>query len=464
LQSKDRDVSYRWALSGLSLTMVLSSLGTSVANVALPNLAAAFAAPFQAVQWVVIAYVLAVTCSIVAIGWLGDAIGRRRLLIGGLILFLAASALCGMAPSLETLIAGRALQGLGGATLLALSMAFVGDIAPKERFGAAIGLLGTMSAVGTSIGPSLGGVLIDAFGWRSIFLINLPLGVVALYLTITGLPADKSRDGVERPAFDFVGIVVMALALGAYALAMTLGRGEFGAANIILLAAAAIGLFVFLRVETRAASPLISRDLFRDSILSAGFACSLLVSTVLFSTLIVGPFHLARVFALPPAAIGAIVAAGPIAAAFVGVPAGRLADRFGAGAVSLAGLIAIEIGCVLIVTIPATWGPFGFLFATIVLTIGYALFQNANNAHVMQGIDPRKRGIVAGLINLSRNLGQVTGAAAMGALFAYASGPVDVLHAEPAAVDFGTRATYAVATLLIGAAIVFAARKAALKR
>lgn len=457
-------MSYRWALAGLSLSMVLSSLGTSVANVALPNLAVSFAAPFQAVQWVVIAYVLTVTCSIVAIGWLGDAIGRRRLLIGGLILFIAASALCGMAPSLETLIAGRALQGLGGATLLALSMAFVGDIAPKERFGAAIGLLGTMSAVGTSIGPSLGGVLIDAFGWRSIFLINLPLGVAALYLTITGLPADKSRDGVERPAFDFAGIAVMALALGAYALAMTLGRGDFGAVNAGMLAAAAIGLFVFLRIEARASSPLIGRDLFRDPILRAGFVCSLLVSTVLFATLIVGPFHLARVFDLSPAAIGAIVAAGPIAAAFIGVPAGRLADRFGAGLVSLAGLVGIEIGCVLIVTIPAGWGPLGYLFATMVMTIGYALFQNANNAHVMQGIDPRKRGVVAGLINLSRNLGQVTGAAAMGALFAYASGPADVLHAEPASVDFGTRATYGVATLLIGAAILFAARKAGLKR
>jgi len=443
--------------------MVLSSLGTSVANVALPNLAATFGAPFQAVQWVVIAYVLAVTCSIVAVGWLGDAIGRRRLLIGGLILFLAASVLCGMAPSLEALIAGRALQGLGGATLLALSMAFVGDIAPKERFGAAIGLLGTMSAVGTSIGPSLGGVLIDAFGWRTIFLINLPLGAVALYLTATRLPADKSRDGVQRPAFDMAGIVVMALALGAYALAMTLGRGDFGALNAVLLAAAAIGLFAFLRVEARAAAPLIGRDLFRDPILRAGFVCSMLVSTVLFSTLIVGPFHLARVFGLSPAAIGAIVAAGPIAAAFVGVPAGRLADRFGAGAVSLAGLIGIEIGCVMIVTIPAAWGPLGYLAAMIVMTISYATFQNANNAHVMQGALPSKRGLISGLISLSRNLGIITGAATMGALFAYASGPVDVLHAAPEAVDFGTRATYGVATLLIGAGIYFAARKAGLR-
>lgn len=444
--------------------MGLSALGTSVANVALPNLAAVFDAPFQVVQWVVIAYALTVTCSIVAIGWLGDAIGRRRLLIAGLCVFMAASALCGLAPSLAFLIAGRAVQGLGGAVLLALSLAFVGEIAPKERFGAAIGLLGTMSAVGTSIGPSLGGLLIDAFGWRAIFLINPPLVAIALALVIAHLPADKPRVRDGRPGFDFAGIVTMGLALGAYALAMTIGRGQFGWANLALLAAAAFGLVLFARIEARVPAPLIGRDLFRDPILRSGFVCSAVVSTVLFSILVVGPFHLARVFDLSTMAIGAVIAAGPIAAALTGVPAGRLADRFGAGRVTLWGLIGIEIGCLMIVLIPAGWGPAGFLSATVTVTLGYALFQNANNAHVMQGVEPQRRGVVSGLINLSRNLGQVTGASAMAALFAFAAGPVDVAHAAPTDVHFGTRVTYAVAAILIGVGLYFAAGKAAIKR
>ena len=151
--------SVRWALAGLSLSMLLSSLGTSIANVGLPTLALAFNASFQDVQWVVLAYLLAITTLIVSVGRLGDTIGRRRLLLAGIVLFTAASLLCGAAPTLWLLTAARAAQGLGAAIMMAHTMAFVGETVPKSRIGSAIGLLGTMSAIGTALGPSLGGVL-----------------------------------------------------------------------------------------------------------------------------------------------------------------------------------------------------------------------------------------------------------------------------------------------------------------
>jgi MFS family permease len=162
----------RWALVSLSLSMLLSSLGTSITNVALPTLAAAFAASFQHVQWVVLAYLLATTTLIVSVGRLGDLTGRRRLLLAGIVLFTAASVLCGVAPSLWLLIAARGVQGFGAAIMMALTMAFVGETVPKAQTGSAMGLLGTMSAIGTALGPSLGGVLIAAGGWRAIFLIG----------------------------------------------------------------------------------------------------------------------------------------------------------------------------------------------------------------------------------------------------------------------------------------------------
>ena len=162
--------SIRWALAGLSLSILLSSLGTSIANVALPALAQAFTAPFQDVQWVVLAYLLAITTLIVGAGRLGDIIGRRRLLIAGIALFTAASLLSGIAPTLPLLIVARATQALGAAVMMALTLAFVGETVPKERTGSAMGLLGTMSAIGTALGPSLGGVLIASLGWRAIFL------------------------------------------------------------------------------------------------------------------------------------------------------------------------------------------------------------------------------------------------------------------------------------------------------
>jgi MFS family permease len=150
-----------WALA---LCALLPALGTSIANVALPTFTEAFGASFQQVQWVVLAYLLANTTLVVGAGRLGDLAGRRRLLLAGLLLFTAASALCGVAPSLGLLIAARAVQGVGAAVLMALSVAMVGEVVPKARAGRTMGLLGAASAVGTALGPTLGGLLIAGLG------------------------------------------------------------------------------------------------------------------------------------------------------------------------------------------------------------------------------------------------------------------------------------------------------------
>src|SRR5215203_6467239 len=188
---RNRTPSVRGALAGLSLSMLLSSLGTSIANVGLPALAQAFTASFQQVQWIVRAYLLAITTLIVSVGRLGDLTGRRRLLLAGIFLFTVASVLCGFAPTLWLLIAARAAQGLGAAVMMALTLAFVGETVPKAKTGSAMGLLGTMSAIGTALGPSLGGVLIAGFGWRAIFLVNVPLGILTFVLTYRHLPVDQ---------------------------------------------------------------------------------------------------------------------------------------------------------------------------------------------------------------------------------------------------------------------------------
>ncbi|HEX8213425.1 MAG TPA: MFS transporter, partial [Longimicrobium sp.] len=207
------NASIRWALASLSLSMLLSSLGTSIANVALPTLAQAFSASFQEVQWIVLAYLLAITTLIVSVGRLGDTMGRRRLLLAGIALFTGASVLCGVAPALWMLIAARAAQGLGAAVMMALTLAFVGETVPKARTGSAMGLLGTMSAVGTALGPSLGGALIAGLGWRAIFLVNLPLGVVTFLLAHRHLPVDRGGSKTDRPGFDGVGTLLLALTL-----------------------------------------------------------------------------------------------------------------------------------------------------------------------------------------------------------------------------------------------------------
>ena len=460
-ESRESAPSVRWALAGLALSMLLSSLGTSIANVALPSLALAFAASFREVQWVVLAYLLAVTTLIVGVGRLGDLIGRRRLLLGGIFVFTLASVLCAVAPTLGLLIAARAAQGLGAAVMMALTMAFVGEAVPKEQTGSAMGLLGTMSAIGTALGPSLGGVLIAGFGWPAIFLVNLPLGIGALFLADRHLPADRPPPQADRSGFDPAGTLLLALTLAAYALAMTAvqpnGRGSFGALNLALLLVAALGGGLFVLAETRAASPLVRLALFREPVLGTGFAMSALVTTVVMATLVVGPFYLSAALGLDTARVGLVMSSGPIVAALTGVPAGRLVDRLGAGRMSIVGLVAMALGCALLSVLPTRFGIPAYVAPLVVITAGYALFQAANNTAVMTTIPPEQRGVVAGLLNLSRNLGLITGASVMGAVFALGSATADILAAPAAAVATGMRISFAVAAGLIVVALAIAA-------
>ncbi|MEP7301863.1 MAG: MFS transporter [Caldimonas sp.] len=444
--------------------MVLPSLGTSIANVALPTLAEAFAASFQEVQWVVLAYLLATTTLIVGVGRLGDLIGRRRLLMAGIFVFTAASGLCGLASGLWLLIAARAAQGVGAAIMLALTMALVGEVVPKSGTGSAMGLLGTMSAVGTALGPTLGGVLIAGFGWPAIFLVNVPLGVLALGLAWRYLPADRRASATDQGGFDTLGTLLLALTLAAYALAMTLGRGSFGRVNMALLVAAALGVALFVRAQAGARSPLIRSARFRDPVLGASLAMSALVSTVMMATLVVGPFYLARALGLDSALVGIAMSAGPVAAALISVPAGRSVDRFGAPRMTVGGLAGMALGCAALCLAPATLGIVGYAIPLVIVTAGYALFQAANNTAVMTEVAADQRGVISGMLNLARNLGLITGASAMGAVFALAAQASDFTTARPEAVATGMRVTFAVATGLVVVALGIACASLARSR
>ncbi|MBP2874425.1 MULTISPECIES: MFS transporter [Pseudomonas] len=383
----------RGSLVSLSLSMLLASLGTSIANVGLPSLARAFDASFHAVQWVVLAYLLAITAVIVSAGRLGDRLGRRRLLLAGLLLFAVACGLCGMAPALEWLIVARVLQGLGAAVMMAMALGMVGDTVTKQRTGRVMGLLGTMSAVGTAMGPSVGGVLLSVWGWRSIFLVGVPLGLMAVALAYRYLPVDGQRESSPTGSNFWSSL--------------------------------------------------------QDASLRAGLAMSALVAAVIMATFVVGPFYLSRGLGLAPEWMGLAMAVGPCIAAVTGVPAGRLTDRLGSRRMTLAGLGVLACGTLLL---SFTSGLFMYLGALVILTTGYSLFQAANNTAVMKDVQPANRGTVSGLLNLSRNLGLIVGASVLGAVFAWAT--PEVTHATAQSVANGLHVTFGVALgviLLAGA-------------
>lgn len=437
---------YRMRLAALSLAMLLPSLGTSITNVALPTLGKSFHAPFEQVQWVVIAYLLAVTSLIVGAGRLGDMLGRRRVLLFGIGLFAVASAFGAFAGSLWVLVAMRGVQGLGAAIMMALTVASVSDMVPMDRTGSAMGLLGTVSAVGTALGPSLGGFLVNWFDWPAVFVFMAAAGAVAFLFGLRVFPADVRAERKPVP-FDYPGMLLLALSLGGFALLATQGGRFTTLTDGMLAGAVGAGLVAFVVVEGRMVHPLVQLHLLQDRVMRAGLIAMALVSTIMMATLVVGPFYLTGVSGFNPVTTGLVMSVGPVISALTGIPAGRLVDRFGTERASLAGLAGVATGSVLMTLLPATVGVGGYIFSLALITSGYAVFQAANTTAVLKSATSSHRGVTSALLGLSRNTGLIIGASAMGAVFALGAGGLA-----------GLQLTFAVATglaLMAVAAILF---------
>lgn len=371
----------------LALAMLLASLGTSIANIALPTLAEAFSAPFGQVQVVVVAYLAALTVSVVIAGRLGDRYGLKPMLVAGLVVVAAASLLCAVAPDLWLLICARALQGSGAAFLVTLAMALMRQTADDARIGQAMGLLGTVSALGTALGPSLGGLLLPLTGWRGIFWVQVPLAILALILAVTKLP-DESGKRKARSA----------------------------------------SLWSMM-----------------DRSLAPNLAVNILVAAVMMTTLVVGPFYLTFNLGLEAMHVGLVMAVGPAISIFSGVPSGRLVDSWGSHRVLAIGLILLVAGAFLLALVPNMVGVVGYLLSIIVLTPGYQLFQAANNTAALADVPKERRGTVSGVLNLSRNIGLIAGAWLMGTVFAFGVGTGEFTNATASAIAAGMRLTFLLA-------------------
>ncbi|MNG95683.1 Multidrug resistance protein stp [compost metagenome] len=442
ISSSSSAVARRTGLLALGLATLLPMLAASMANLALPALGQAFAVSLSSLQWVLVAYLLGISCLTVVSGRLGDRFGRRRLLLWGLALFALASLLCALAPGIGWLIGARVLQGVGAACMLSLALAMVGQLVPPARRGWGMGLLGTLSACGTALGPSFGGLLIGTLGWQAPFLLLVPLGLLALAAALVGLPADEP--GRKGEGINPGSLLALVITLLCYGLLLSAGGGRL----LWLLPIAVLAAVLFVRSERNASTPLLPLALLREPALRGGLLGSGLVASVMVVTLLVGPFYLQGVFGLDMVTVGLWISGGPLLAALAGMPAGWLVDRLGARPVVRLGLGAMAIAALVLATLAAGLGPLGYLLPILLMTAGYALFQTANNSAVVGASTEQSRGAVAGLLTLSRNLGQLTGVAGLGGLFVWlASGGDEV------ALTRAMEGTFALATLPIGLAL-----------
>ncbi|MBK0328135.1 MFS transporter [Rhodobacteraceae bacterium F11138] len=438
------------ALAAASLT---ASLGISIASVLLPTLTRSFAVTVSHAQWVVLAYLVAVTVTIVSAGRLGDLFGHRRVMLTGLIVFAAASILGATAQDLGLLILGRALQGVGGAILITLSMSIARGMVPAGHLGAAMGLLGTTSAAGTALGPSLGGLVLAWGDWRMAFWLLAGFAVLTLVLVVLAIRPDRTRSQPSFRSLDLPGTAVLIVALAAYSLGTSGGASGVPVSPVVLLTGALSATALFVVIETRARAPLVPMTVFKDRMTAVGFAMNILVGTVMMATLVVGPFFLTFSLGLDEAVVGLVLAIGPVVAALCGMPAGRLTDRFGARRVMFAGLAQTVFGLLCLALLPRCFGVGGYIAALVLLTPAFQMFLAANNTAVMSGASREQRGRLSGLLGLSRNLGLMTGASAMSTLFVAVMGTGDAAEAPIANVSHAFTMTFFVAAVLSVAAL-----------
>lgn len=440
------------AVTVLSLSTLVAAIDTNIVNIGLPTISRTLHAGFSGVQWVMLSYLLAVTALIVGIGHLGDLFGKKGIFLAGLALFSLASALCGFSNSIGMLIAMRALQGIGGAILMALSFALVGDLVPGEKILGTMGILTAMLPIGFALGPTVGGLLLAAGNWRLLFFFNVPLGALALVLA---LRFPEVPPAAEHRRMDWAGMALLVLLLAGYVLGVTQAENTgFSAGTALLFVSAVILLAVFLWWERKAEVPLVDLSMFRSTTFCASLAVSVLVYTAITGHWLIVPFYLQQGMGYSTSVCGLMMTVGPVGCALFTPVSSALARRFGSFRVMKLGVLAFTAGAFWMSTLSRSTTVPGFLAALFFFNGSLAFFQTPNNAEVISAAPPEKRGVASGLLNLSRTVGQTTGTAVIGAVFYCFTGTKAMAKATPAHIVTGIHSAYLIAGFLAVAAFL----------
>jgi EmrB/QacA subfamily drug resistance transporter len=403
--------SYPWLVVGtVCIGAFMGQLDTSIAQLVLPTLETAFHSPLRMVSWVSLAYLLALAGTLPIFGRLADMVGRKVLYTGGFLLFVLGSALCGLAPTLPWLIAARVFQALGAGLLQANSLAIITTAVGPERRGRALGIQGAAQAIGLSTGPALGGLLIQTLGWRWVFWINVPFGLLGVLLGWLVLPRTQAL--APRQRFDWQGALLLAPALTALLLALSEGRywGAVSPATLGCVGVGAVALVLFIRRERSAVSPLIDLALFRSAAFTAGNLAGLLSYGLLFGLFFLLPFTLQRADHTSPFVAGLILTAVPLALGVAAPVAGALSDRFGPRPLTVTGMLLAGIAIVLLsragagALLPVTG-------ALVLFGAGQGLFTAPNNSAIMGAAPATRVGAAGGILNVTRTLGTSLGVA-----------------------------------------------------
>lgn len=416
--SETKKIDRKWlVLIAIGTGSFMAALDGSVVNTILPVLRDTFNSNVATIEWVVTVYLLVLSGLLLSFGRLGDLRGHRSIYVWGFGIFVASSALCGLAWSATMLIAFRGLQAIGGAMLASNSPAIVTGNFPGEQRGRAFGLVSTMTYLGLTVGPSLGGWLTHAFGWRTVFYINVPVGLLALVLSLLFIPKDSPSENGKR--FDLPGAAVFLGALTLLLLGLNKGAdwGWTSASVLGLLGGAMLFMAAFILIERRSSDPLLDLSLFRVPLFSASTTGAILNYICVFSITFLMPFYLIQGRGLNPAQAGLLLTVQPILMAITAPVSGIFSDKIGSRLPGMLGMGVLAGGLLLL----SRLGP-GTEFWLVALGLaiagaGTGTFITPNTSALM-GAAPRSRqGIASGVLAAARNFGMVLGIGLAAAIF-----------------------------------------------
>ena len=406
-----------WLLVTIGIGSFMSALDGSVVNIILPIVRNAFGSNVATVEWVVTIYLLVLSGLLLAFGRLGDLRGHKSIYTWGFVVFVISSALCGAAPSITLLIIFRGLQAVGGAMLASNSPAIVTKNFPAEQRGRTFGLISTMTYIGLTVGPSLGGGLAQFFGWRSVFYINVPVGAVAILLSLIFIPMDKGAE--HGQPFDLAGSLVFMAGLSTLMLGLNQGS-EWGWASpavLGLLVGALLLLALFIQIERRSSAPMLDLSLFRVPLFSMAAASAVFNYVCVYSLLFLMPFYLIQGRGLDPAQAGMLLTVQPIIMAIAAPISGALSDKRGSRGPGMLGMALLALGLFMLSWIGAGTAMWIVAVGLAVSGLGTGMFISPNTSALMGAAPQSRQGIASGVQAVARNFGMVLGIGLAGAIF-----------------------------------------------
>ena len=423
--------SRKWlVMASVASGVFLATIDGSIVNVALPTLERDLNTQFSAVQWVVLGYLLTIATLMLGIGRLADMIGKKHLYLTGFLIFTLGSAACGLSNSIGMLIGFRVFQAIGGALMMALGMAIVTEAFPPRQRGMVLGVTGLMVSIGAVSGPTIGGLLLGTLSWHWIFFVNLPIGVIGLLMVWRFVPNHRPEGGEK---FDFAGAGAMFIVLLSLLLGLTLGQnqGFTSLPVLVLFVVFVISLVAFIRIERHSEQPMVDLSLFSSNLFSVNLITGFLTFVCSAGTVLLMPFFLQNIMLFSPEKAGLLLAVVPLSMGLIAPLSGTLSDRFGTRLLTVVGLAMLLVGYLAVSTLTTSISILGYIVRFIPVGLGMGIFQSPNNSAIM-GAAPRNRlGVASGLLSLTRTVGQTSGIAILGAI--WASLVMQLTHSVPGA-------------------------------